>query len=135
MLNAVLEIAEEIKTSPEYKRLSDMQLSVNDTRNFECNFEVLVRTVMDIQETSSHTHETLKCFRTLALYVYAADMYLSLGNEEQKRVVERTLKGLNADWTILFRLKNEKRRQLYVLKFGGFCLVTIALIIFMKNMR
>ncbi len=135
-LNAVLKFAEKIKNSADYMTLKNMDWSLEDTSNFESNFEHLVETVLGElpEQNLSPNDEKRKCFRTLTLLVYAADMYLALENDELKQTVKMTVENLHADWTILTRLRDLENGIVYNLKLGAFCLAAVLIsIVWLKS--
>ncbi len=133
-LNVALEIADEIKNSASYTSLKNMDWILKDTSNFTSNFEKLVKTVLGKlpEQKLLLEDEKLKCFRTLTVLVYAADLYRALENCELQHIVQKTVTTLQADWTLLTRLKRSERKNMRILKIGTLCLTITAFMLWMK---
>ncbi len=111
-----------------------MDWILKDTSNFTSNFEKLVKTVLGKlpEQKLLLEDEKLKCFRTLTVLVYAADLYRALENCELQHIVQKTVTTLQADWTLLTRLKRSERKNMRILKIGTLCLTITAFMLWMK---
>jgi hypothetical protein len=118
-LVAVLEVVAEIRNSTDYGSVIDVKWILNDSSNFTSKFQSLVENALSQGETSD---EKRKCFRTLTLLVYAADIYMTVDDIDIRSSIETIINSAmeteHVDWTVLERVKNAHNLNNYSLKYG-----------------